>query len=64
MHEACNITTTPPGSAPLVLDILGLGRGHAYVNSFDIGRYYNVTGTPCEQCTCGGDSCCMKASDP
>ena len=55
---------TPQGSAPLVLDILGLGRGHAYVNSFDIGRYYNVTGTPCEQCTCAGDSCCMKVRDP
>jgi hypothetical protein len=51
---------TPAGTAPLVLDAAGLGRGHAYVNSFDIGRFYNITGTPCEQCTCGGDSCCMK----
>lgn len=51
---------TPGGTEPLVLDIGGLGRGHAYVNGFDIGRYYNITGTPCDQCKCGGDSCCMK----
>ena len=53
---------TPPGSSALVLDVAGLGRGHAYVNGFDIGRYYLIMGTPCSECRCGGrDSCCIKA---
>ncbi len=52
---------TPPGSSALVLDAAGLGRGHAYVNGFDIGRYYLILGTPCSQCNCGSDSCCVKA---
>ena len=54
--------STPPGASALVLDAGGLGRGHAYVNGFDIGRYYLITGTPCSQCKCGGrDSCCDKS---
>ena len=53
--------STPGGGGALVLDAAGLGRGHAYVNGFDIGRYYLIDGTPCSQCGCGGDSCCIKA---
>jgi hypothetical protein len=52
---------TPPGSSALVLDVGGLGRGHAYVNGFDIGRYWTILGTPCSECKCGGDMCCNRA---
>ena len=52
---------TPAGTTALILDAGGLGRGHAYVNGFDIGRFYLITGTPCSACGCGGDSCCNKA---
>lgn len=33
---------TIPTDAQIVYDVEGLGRGHAYINGRDVGRYWNV----------------------
>jgi hypothetical protein len=33
------------GTYSILLDANGLGRGHAYVNGFDIGHYWLITST-------------------
>ncbi|CAK7328307.1 unnamed protein product [Dovyalis caffra] len=42
--------TAPMGSDPVVVDLLGLGKGVAWVNGFDIGRYWPKQLAPEDGC--------------
>ncbi|KAJ6370065.1 hypothetical protein OIU76_028354 [Salix suchowensis] len=42
--------TAPLGTDPVVVDLLGLGKGVAWVNGFDIGRYWPKQLAPEEGC--------------
>jgi len=36
------IPSTLPSNSVLLLDAIGLGRGHAFFNGFDLGRYWTL----------------------
>jgi len=42
---------------PLVLDVTGLGRGHAYINGQDIGMYWTLAGKCYSEAPC----CCQQS---